>query len=178
MSATASRPAIVVVGVESTGKTTLARALAEAGDRVLVPEQARRWLAARGNRYVEEDLESLARLQWQAELDARMRGPVVADTDLVVIRIWSEVRFGRCARWILDALARRPPAVYLLPRPDLPWEADPQRESPEPAERAALHARYRGLLAALGHRWHEIGGRGEARLEAARRAVGDLLLNP
>lgn len=167
---------IVVVGVESTGKTTLAQALATLTGRSLVPEVARAWLAARGNRYEEGDLETLARLQWQAELDARATsGAVIADTDLVVIRIWSEVVYGRCAPWIIEALAARPPAVYLLTRPDLPWTPDPQRETPDPADRAALHERYRTLLGSLGHRWHEIGGRGEARLAAAQIALADLL---
>lgn len=164
--------AIVVVGVESTGKSTLARALAEHTGRTLVPEVARDWLAARGNHYEEADLETLARLQWRAEADAaRAERGVVADTDLAVIRVWSEVRFGRCATWILDALAARPPAVYLLTRPDLPWEPDPQRESPDARERALLHARYRRLLRELGHPWHEIGGVGEARLAAAQAAL-------
>jgi nicotinamide riboside kinase len=164
--------AIVVVGVESTGKSTLARALAEHTGRTLVPEIARSWLDARGNRYEEGDLEPIARLQWRAEADAaRTKEGVVADTDLVVIRIWSEVRFGRCAPWILEALATRPPAVYLLTRPDLPWEPDPQRASPDAAERAALHARYRRLLRELGHPWHEIGGEGDARLAAALAAL-------
>lgn len=166
--------AIVVVGVESTGKTTLARALAEHTGRTLVPEVARAWLAARGNRYREEDLETLARLQWRAEVDAARSGRgLVADTDLVVLRIWSEVRFGRCAPWIRKALAARTTAVYLLTRPDLPWEADPQRETPDAGERAALHERYRRLLGELPHPWREIGGAGTARLDAALAALED-----
>lgn len=165
-------PSIVLVGVECTGKTRLSQYLARHLERPLVAEQARHWLAERGNRYVESDLLTLAELQWQAEHSALAEGgaPVV-DTDLVVIRIWSEVRFGSCHPRILELLASRPPAVYLLPRPDLPWQADAQRESPDPEERAALHRRYRSLLDTLGHPWFEFGGTGAAREQAALDAL-------
>lgn len=175
MSATVEATSIVLVGVECTGKSTLVDRLAQALAAPRVPEIARGWLAARGNRYEEGDLETIARLQWQAELDARASATtVIVDTDLVVLRIWSEVRFGRCAAWILEHLARRPRACYLLPRPDLPWVPDLQRASPSRAERLALHERYRTLLEELGHPWREISGVGEARDVSARRALREL----
>jgi len=165
-------PSIVIVGVECTGKTRLSQNLARRLERPLVTEQARLWLAERANRYVEADLLTLAELQWRAEHLLRQKGEApVVDTDLVVIRIWSEVRFGGCHPRIMELLASRPPAVYLLPRPDLPWQADPQRESPDPEERAALHLRYRSLLKALGHSFFEIGGTGPAREQAALDAL-------
>ncbi|MDZ7825913.1 MAG: ATP-binding protein [Gammaproteobacteria bacterium] len=163
---------LVVVGVESTGKTTLAQALARTLGWARVDEQARPWLATRDNRYQEADLAAIARRQWEAEATTRARaGDLVADTDLTVIRIWSEVRYGRCDDWILQRLAERPPAHYLLPRPDLPWTPDPQRETPDPMERQALHERYRQLLDELGHPWAEVAGQGEARLASALDAV-------
>lgn len=163
---------LVLVGVESTGKTTLARALAAALDWPLVEEQARGWLAERGNRYREADLATIAALQDDREAAVRAAaGDLVADTDLCVLRIWSEVRFGRCDPSIHERLARRAPAHYLLPRPDLPWAPDPQRESPGLDERLALHERYRALLDELGHPWAEVGGSGPARLAAALCAV-------
>ena len=168
-------PALVLVGVESTGKTTLARRLAAATGRVFVPEVARGWLEARGGRYEESDLLTLARLQNDAELDARRRwGAVVVDTDLVVLRVWSEARYGRCADEILAMLAARGPASYLLPVPDLPWQADPLRETPALKARHALHARYVRLLAELGHPWAGVHGEGQARWANARAALRGL----
>lgn len=172
-------PDVVVVGVESTGKTTLAAALAERLDRPLVAEQARPWLTARGGRYEEADLATLAVLQARAEADARLHGgPVVADTDLVVLRIWAEAKYGRCDPRIVEGLALRAPAVYLLPVPDLPWEADPLRETPDAGARSALHDRYRALLDELARPWAEVSGQGPARLEAALAALAALGVQP
>jgi nicotinamide riboside kinase len=168
-------PDVVVVGVESTGKTTLAAALAEHLGRPLVAEQARPWLTARGGRYEEADLTVLAMLQARAEAEARSQGgPVVADTDLVVLRIWAEAKYGRCDPRIVEALAARAPAVYLLPAPDLPWEPDPLRETPDADARRVLHERYRALLRALARPWAEVSGLGPARLEAALAALASL----
>ena len=168
-------PAIVVVGVESTGKTTLARRLAAATGRVFVPEVARAWLNARGGRYEESDLLTLARLQNDLERERQRRcGAVVADTDLSVIRIWSEVRYGRCAEEILAMLDARGPALYLLPVPDLPWEPDPLREAPSLDARRALHARYVRLLDELDHPWAPVYGQGRARWLNARAALRHL----
>lgn len=181
---------IVLVGVESTGKTTLARALAAELRWAFVEEQARIWLDARAAHgadaepgdeyghdarrvpYGETDLTTLSDLQWQAEERAASEaGNLVADTDQCVLRVWSEVRFGRCDPRILERLAQRPAAHYLLPAPDLPWVPDPQRETPDRDERHALHARYRELLAGLGHPWAQIEGTGPVRLDAAWRAL-------
>lgn len=164
--------AVVLVGTECSGKSTLAGQLSAELGAVLVPEVARGWLAARNNEYVEADLLTIAHLQWQAEAAAHTGAALVlADTDLCVLQIWSEVRFGRCDPWIRDQLAVRPPAFYLLTAPDLPWQADGQRQSPHLQQRQALHQRYRKLLTTLAYPFAEIGGQGAARLQAAQRAL-------
>ena len=77
-------PAIVVAGVESTGKTTLARRLAAATGRVFVPDVARAWLNARGGRYEESDLLTLARLRTSWSVSAN-----------VGVELWSPIRLSR-----------------------------------------------------------------------------------
>lgn len=156
--------------MECTGKSTLAAQLAETLEAPLVSEVAREYLAGRAG-YDAGDVLAIAEAQVEAELDALKDRPrvVVADTDLTVIRVWWEEKYGELHPWILEALAARSPRRYLLPRPDLPWEFDPLRESPD--DRPRLHARYREVLAGDPFPFAEVGGVGPVRLERALTAV-------
>jgi nicotinamide riboside kinase len=168
---------VVVTGAECSGKTTLASDLA---GRLCVPwvgEYAREYLAERP-RYAAEDLVAIGEGQLRAErLVAARSSLVVADTDLLVVRIWSDERFGaRDPRLdaAIDALLAGPRhRFYLVPRPEMPWEPDPLREHPH--ERDRLHALHLTLLAELGLPHLELHGSRQARLEAAASAVAAML---
>jgi nicotinamide riboside kinase len=167
---------VVLTGVESTGKSTLAEALAARLGRPCVSEAARAYLALRRGRYDEGDLLAIARRQWAWARWAR--GPAVLDTDLWTLVIWAYVRFGRVDPWLRAAAADQGPRCYLLCEPDLPWAADPLREHADPAARAALHRRYETTLATQPWPWVRLRGRGGDRLAAAEAALEDWGLRP
>ena len=166
---------IVITGPESSGKTTLAQALAAHYRVPWVAEYARDYLERLTQPYQEADLLRIAQGQVQREDEAaRASLPLlICDTSLLVIYVWSHYRYGRCHPWIEDQLAQRPVHHYLLCSPDLPWQPDPQRENPH--DRPELFARYEKAL-------HEksytvVSGQGNVRLNTAISAV-DCLLKP
>jgi NadR type nicotinamide-nucleotide adenylyltransferase len=168
---------VALVGAECSGKTTLARSLALGLGAPWVPEYARTYLTGRSG-YEMSDVLAIARGQRRAEQALSDTGHrlVIADTDLIVIKIWWTVRFGENNAWI-DAALREDLAaprrrLYLLPRPDFPWVGDPLRENPD--DREALHARYRSLLDELRVTYRELTGSKQDRLAAAKSAVRDL----
>lgn len=171
---------IALVGAECSGKTTLARQLALRLGAPWVPEYARTYLAGRVQ-YTQADVLAIARRQRFAEQALTGGGHrlVIADTDLVVIKVWWAVRFGGTHPWIeeslRDDLAGPRRRLYLLPRPDFPWVGDALRENPD--DRDALHARYRALLHELGIGYRELTGSKGERLAAAESAAR-LLLRP
>jgi len=165
---------VAVVGAESVGKTTLATALAEKLGAPLVPEVAREYLAGHST-YGPADLAEIARRQQRAEwrVSARRKNVVVADTDLVVLKVWWETRFGVLDEVIARALAAdvaKGNRRYLVPTPDIPWQADPLRENP--LDRDVLHERYIDALKALDVEFEEVSGAPAARLDTAAHAVG------
>lgn len=165
--------AICLTGGESTGKTSLALALAEARQAPLVPEAARAWLAGHP-RCSRNDLLAIAQEQLRLERAAlaRRSAMIVCDTDLLVIRIWWEVKFGAGHPWLEKQLASRTRRCYLLTAPDIPWQPDPLRETGgDPEQRAALHRRYRQALEADEHPFIELTGDAETRLNLARKQV-------
>lgn len=170
---------VVVTGPECTGKSTLSEALAAHYGIPWVPEMARPYLDSLGRPYGEADLLSIAELQLRTE-EERAKGKggkppraIICDTDLITIRIWGEEKFGRSDPWIIEQTESRPYDLWLLCRPDIPWEFDPQRENPHDRDR--LFAVYEEMLRTLGKRYAIIEGGMAARLASSRIAVGTLL---
>ncbi len=121
-------------------------------------------------RYDKDDLLTIARKQVQTELTTSFKHPdmVVCDTDLLVIIIWSEVRFGDCHSWILETFEKqveRGNRAYLLCDYDMPWEPDPLRESAE--TRPELFRLYQEKLDTYNLDYHIIKGSAEERLKSS-----------
>ncbi len=96
---------IVVTGPESSGKTTLAAALAAELDTGYVPEFARTYLAHLGRPYECNDLKTihLGQLAWEVWYARRLNAspfaphsslPLICDTDWTVIHVWEQYKFG------------------------------------------------------------------------------------
>ena len=166
---------VVLTGPESCGKTTLAEQLSEHTRAPLVTESSRDYLDQKISgdshfRYSEIDLLEIASQQHKQETQALDSKPglLICDTDLLVLIIWSEVRFGHCHPWILDTfrdtlgLYKR---HYLLCDHDIPWEADALRENP--SSRGELFELYRQKLEYFGLEYSVMTGSRDNRLHAA-----------
>ncbi|MEM9022535.1 MAG: ATP-binding protein [Bacteroidota bacterium] len=167
---------ISIIGPESTGKSTLAQQLAAHFGTVHVPEFAREYLEQLDRPYNRGDLETIARGQMALE-DARAREAhrfLFCDTDLIVIKVWADYKYGTCPDWIAQRLIHRPHHHYLLCNIDLPWEADVQRENPEEADRQRLLRMYERELISHGFPHDRISGQGAERFASALAALNDL----
>ena len=172
---------IAVVGAESTGKTALARALAErlsvrTGLRCTwVPEYLRRWCDVRGRTPRQHEQAGIAEQQ-SALIDAAARSHdvVVCDTTALMTAVYSHTVFGDDS---LDASAlqahRQRASLTLLTALDLPWVADGlQRDGPQVRE--PVDTRLRQLLSVGAIGWSLVSGLGEARVNAAMAACEHL----
>lgn len=123
-----------VTGPESSGKTTLSKALAERLGAHWVPEFARDYLLAKNGHYKPEDLVKIAHGQISEWSKLTQEEIVVCDTEMLVMKVWSEVKYGQVDPFILKAWTEQHFDHYFLCRPDIPWEEDPLREHPEQRE--------------------------------------------
>ncbi len=168
---------LVTTGPESSGKTTLARDLSAHLAAPLVQEASRDYLNALyarrpGEPYGQHDLLQIALLQLQQEQAALAQQPakLVCDTDLLVILVWSEVKYGACERTLLhlfEQSLRLAPRHYLLCDHHIPWEPDPLREHPH--ARAELFQRYHAKLQQLELPFTLVSGTPQQRLQQALR---------
>jgi NadR type nicotinamide-nucleotide adenylyltransferase len=168
---------IVVIGPESTGKSTLCEQLAAHYHTGWVPEFAREYLTTHGTAYRYEDLLTIAKGQVEQEDRMAMgaRDLLFVDTDLYVMKVWSEFVFGQCDPWILKQITVRQYDGYLLCRTDLPWAAEELREYPDLATREKLFHIYKDILVNQTTPWSEVGGLAGQRLEGAIAAVNKLI---
>lgn len=155
----------VFTGPESSGKTTLAKEISKITNGVYIPEYARGYLTNLGREYKEEDLLLIAKGQYklQEEAKKKIEKRICFDTDLLTIKIWSEVKFGRCNEWILDRLYSNSNAFYILCKPDFPWEFDELRESPN--DREELFILYLKELESLNFPYQILSGKLSNRVE-------------
>ena len=120
---------IGVTGPESSGKTTLAKELGKALNCPVAAEYAREWLPARMGVYTFEDLDTMA--NGQISLWESTEPILICDTEMLVFKIWSQVKYGEVSETIERLAHEHKMDAYLLCKPDIPWEADPLREHPE-----------------------------------------------
>ena len=168
---------VVVIGPESTGKSTLSEQLAEHYNTIWVPEYARQYLEELPRPYEQHDLLTIAegQLSLEDERAALANKLLICDTDVHVIKVWSEHKYHGCDPLILAYIASRRYDLYLLTYVDIPWQEDPQREYPDPEMRAYFYNVYKDIVAATGVPWVEIKGNFEERLKIAANAIDGLL---
>jgi NadR type nicotinamide-nucleotide adenylyltransferase len=167
---------VSITGPESTGKSTLSEQLAQHYNTLWVPEYARSYIGGLDRSYTLADIEAIARGQWELEQQALQQANTIlfADTDMLVLKIWSEHAFGYCPDWIAEKLLQQDYNLCLLMGVDLPWEPDPQREHPH--MRQFFYDWYKQELEALQVPFIEITGHQQERFNLARKHVDNLLL--
>lgn len=166
---------VAIIGPECTGKSDLSKFLAEHFNTAWVPEYARGYIDNLVRPYEQHDLLTIAHGQMRIEDEfARDAHQVlICDTNLYVIKVWSEFKFGSCYPEILEQIAERRYDLYLLTYVDIAWEEDPQREHPE--KREELYQLYRNEMLRQSVPFVEIRGPREARRQTAVAAVEKLI---
>lgn len=188
---------IVVLGPESTGKSYLCAQLAAHYQTQWVPEFARDYLITNGKAYTQADLYQIAMGQLALE-DAAMERllpnqqlqkneltsetnkpakqfyPLLIDTDMYVMKVWSEIVFNKCDNRILNAIAQRSYDLYLLCDTDLPWVADELREYPDIEMRQTIFQYYKDAMLNQPVPFVIISGNYEERFATALAAIEQL----
>lgn len=174
---------VVIIGPESTGKSTLCSELADHYQTLWCPEYAREYLLKHGMNYTHEDLLTIAigQLQLEDEYVKQMlkRKPENAvlfiDTNMYVMKVWDEFVFGECHPFILDQIVERKYDLYLLCNTDLPWIADELREYPDLESREKLFHIYKDIMVNQSVPWVEIKGDSTSRLKTAIGSINRIL---
>jgi NadR type nicotinamide-nucleotide adenylyltransferase len=167
---------IAIVGPESTGKTTLAKQLAEYYSTAWVSEYAREYVEELKHHYEYSDVEHIAKHQLE-QIQSKYPNTskfVFFDTDLLITKVWFDVVYNKCPEWIIKEIKKKHINLYLLCNTDIPWEPDPVRENGGEA-RELLYTTYIDELKQYKLPYFEITGTGKTRLESAVKLIDALV---
>lgn len=165
---------ITLIGPESTGKSTLAKQLAEHFKTVYVPEYAREYVESLSRDYTYSDLTIIAKKQVELENNALEFATkyLFLDTDLIVTKIWFEKVYQSVPRWINKKILENKANFYLLCSTDIDWIADSVRENGGKC-REELFELYKLELQKIGVNFKILKGRGEERFKNALQHISD-----
>lgn len=183
---------IVIIGPESTGKSTLCEKLAAHYNTSWVKEYAREYLQKNGTAYTYENLLDIAKGQIEKEdlvvssllqdVNKEEAKPqttnnklVFIDTDMYVMKVWCEFVFNNCHHWILNRIVERQCDLYLLCNIDMPWVKDELREYPDLERRENLYHHYKDIMANQHVPWIDISGGYDERLQKAIDAIDKVI---
>ena len=116
---------IAFTGPECSGKSTMAKWLSDEFSLKIIEEYARAYLQKK-MAYSMDDLDRIAAEQFVRNSS---KGALVADTEMLVLKIWSEEKYQRVSEHILQLLKRQEFDFYFLCKPDFDWISDPLREN-------------------------------------------------
>ena len=166
---------IAITGAESTGKSTLCKALASHYQIPFIPEYAREFVANLERDYTYDDLEHIARKQLE-QLNTALKTHseiIILDTWLVITKIWFEVCFSHYPLWMEETIKNTKIDLFLVCDTDLPWIEDPVRENGG-NKRNQLQKRYIGEIKKYGFPYQIVNGEGEDRIQKALNFITNL----
>ncbi len=171
---------IVLIGPESSGKTTLAQQLAQHFGTVWCPEYLRVYLETRvyvggvaNNDFSVEpsDLVGLVvgQMAFEKNLEPFAKNYMFLDTSVLTLKIYWDLYFGFSPKWLHELIDRHVYPLYLLTYPDTPWVADGMRDLPN--KRFELFELFRAELQKRQVYFYEIQGLAEQRLQNAIHCI-------
>lgn len=176
---------VVLIGAESTGKTTLCEALAAHYGTVWVAEYGREhWESKIADQntppgetpaWTDDEFIHIAEEQQRRENEAAARAirVLICDTNAFATATWFE-RYAGTRHPVVDAIGARDTVdLYLIPSPDVPFVQDGVRDGEK--IRDWMHARFVELIRASGTPYVLITGAWEARLPQAIATIDELL---
>ena len=173
---------VCVVGAESTGKTTLVRAMSERHGTKGVGEYGRDYTIAKkdagtNDHWTTEDFVRIAEEQQRLEDEAAIgAGPLFfCDTDAMTTALWHE-RYQGSSSKVVDRLGRmRTYDLFVLCDTDIPWERDAIRLGAD--TRSVMHRRFIDVLSIQRREpWILVSGSVEQRMKAVDEEIRRLRL--
>lgn len=169
---------ICIIGAESTGKTTLAQALAAQFDCPWVPEYLREFCVSRERTPTPHEQSLILETQLINEMAAQVIAQqrdyryVFCDTAPLLTAVYSDFVFGDTSLYTRARALHSRYSLTLLLQPDIAWVADGMQRDGAHVRQPITNLIERELVA-VNAVVVSISGQGESRTEAATQSIRD-----
>lgn len=170
---------VVLFGPESTGKSTLAQALAAHYKTVFVPEYSRIYAEEKKRSNIEltvHDVLPIAegQMRLENELTPKANTVLICDTDLLETKVYSEAYYdGHCDPVLEKYAVQNTYNLYFLAYIDMPWEADNVRDRPH--DREAMFKAFENALKTYNRPYVLLNGAMDERFKLAVDHIDELI---
>ncbi|SMO55498.1 AAA family ATPase [Solitalea koreensis] len=166
---------IAIIGPESTGKSTMAKHLANHYNTIWVPEYAREYCEGLDRECTLQDELNMfyGQLALEEKLIPKANQLLICDVTILNVKVWCDEVFGGTPDFVTEEIKNRHYDFYLLMNIDTEWEPDPQRNFPD--KRQYFFDLYERELNALNANYEIISGLGETRFRNAEKVIDAFL---
>lgn len=174
---------ICILGGESTGKTTLSKALSRALNTIYVPEYGHNYMTFRkedNDIWRSEEFNIIAHTQaWMEDYLATMANKVIiVDTDAYVTSVFHYEYMGTENKELEEFASSRPIYdLYIVPDIATPFHQD-HLDSRSEERRIRMHNTYLKHIESIGGRVLHVSGTTEERVEASITLIAQILKEP
>lgn len=166
---------IAIIGPESTGKTILARELADHFKSEWIPEYARNYVEKLASPYNYNDVCKIALEQIRIETSYNNNGSknelVFFDTELIITKVWFEYKYKKIPDFLKNYMTSNSCDFYLLCKPDIEWQPDAVREHGH--DRDFFFNWYKKEIESKGKPYYIVSGTGKSRTQNAINAINN-----
>ncbi len=166
---------ISITGPESTGKTWLSKELSLHYGCRIVNEYSREFFSDKDYVYTIMDLDHILRGQINNEQKLEIEGNdlLICDTDVLSVKIWAEIVFGKTTRYIDSMMTENTYDLYLLCNLDVEWTPDRFRKNKQ--NRQYIFNKFVEEMNTYNLNYKLITSTGRTRLQNAIRSIDDFL---
>ena len=166
---------ICFYGPESTGKSTMARHMAEIYKTEFVPEVSREIVSS--NNFTDEDIIKIGHAQTERTLEKTKTANKIlfCDTDLITTQIYCRHYLKNIPPILFELEKQIKYDLYFLFEPDVPWVADGLRDIGDREKRIEMFGVFKGELDKRSISYISVTGSWEERAEIIKKEVDKLL---
>jgi NadR type nicotinamide-nucleotide adenylyltransferase len=174
---------IVLYGSESTGKTFLAKSLAQHFQSIWIPEFARSYYEIRNSEtelklennqiseYKDISQTTIGQIILEDSMNSSNQKYIFLDTNILSLIVYSKHYFGKVPSWLEKKMEERHYDLYLLTNLDIEWKADSLRD--RPFEREKMHELFENELIKRNLNYYEVKGKNEKRVQQSIEIVNN-----